>query len=219
MKSFIDSEVQEMVTSEVVEQEKADVKKPQKKKTHKKKKGHKKGKKKTAPKSNTLVAQKGPAKKFTLDEKLDHLGITKKSSDFDSKSQPVVVPIDEVNAITLKISPTFERDKVESVTLKSFRKVIGYDTFDAIRKGDRDEVKDPSDHYNVTMSLMVQRIPEAYSAAPSRDPYASANANLAAKLDKGFPYDDGDNQFDDKAPRFLKKPTEQPRTVVGKLNG
>jgi hypothetical protein len=113
---------------------------------------------------------------------------------------PVVVPVDEVNAITLKVSPQFERDKVESVTLKSFRKVIGYDTFDAIRKKDRDEVKDPTDHYNVTISLMVQRVPENQVLPPS-------NHHLASILDKGFPYDDGDNSISDAAPRFKKPAT------------
>jgi len=35
--------------------------------------------------------------------------------------------------------------------------VVGYDTFNSILKGDRDETKDPNDHYNVTVSLMVTR--------------------------------------------------------------
>ena len=52
----------------------------------------------------------------------------------EQNSFPVTVPIDEVKAITLKVSPTFERDIVESVTLKAFRKVIGYDTFNSILK-------------------------------------------------------------------------------------
>jgi hypothetical protein len=179
-----------------------------------KKKGHKKGKKKsTKPKKATLVAQKNGPAQFDVNAKLDRLGITRAGTNYDDKSMPVTVPVDEVNAITLKLSPTFERDKVESVTLKSFRKVIGYDTFDAIRKKDRDEVKDPSDHYNVTVSFMVQRVPENQALPPS-------TAHLAAKLDKGFPYDDGDNSISDAAPRFKKPATPQPFTpVVGKLNG
>ena len=137
----------------------------------------------------------------------------------DQKSQPVVVPIDEVNAITLKVSPEFSRDNVESVTLKSFRKVIGYDTFNAIRTGDRDEVKDPTDHYNITLSLMVQRVPEQYSTAVPQDKWASAH-NLVASLDKGFPYDDGDNSISDAAKLFKKADGhEPPRTLIGKLNG
>ena len=71
---------------------------------------------------------------------------------------PVDIPIDEVKAITLKVSPTYNLDRVESVTLKSFRKVVGYDTFNSILKEDRDEKKDPSDHYNVTVSMMIQRV-------------------------------------------------------------
>lgn len=47
-------------------------------------------------------------------------------------SQSFAVPIDEVKAITMKVSTTFDRDIIDSVTLKSFRKVIGYDTFESI---------------------------------------------------------------------------------------
>ena len=154
-----------------------------------------------------------------MNEKLNRLGIPVESNDFDSKSQPVVVPVDEKDAITLKISPTFGRDRVESVTLKSFRKVIGYDTFDAIRKGDRDEVKDPTDHYNVTVSFMVQRVPDAQAYAPTNDPYASSSHSLAATLDKGFPYDDGDNSISDSARLFKKSDAVPSRTLIGKLNG
>jgi hypothetical protein len=150
MKSLIDNEVQEQVTSEVEKNAKKTTKKHAKGKKGKGKK--KKSKKSKKPTAATLVAQKSP---YDVNAKLDRLGITRESNDFDAKSQPVVVPVDELNAITLKVSPQFSRDKVESVTLKSFRKVIGYDTFDAIRRGDRDEVKDPTDHYNVTISLMV----------------------------------------------------------------
>jgi hypothetical protein len=53
---------------------------------------------------------------------------------YENFAQPVVVPIDEARALTLKVSPTFKRDQVESVTLKSFRKVLGYDTFNSILK-------------------------------------------------------------------------------------
>jgi len=57
----------------------------------------------------------------------------------------------------LSVGTTHGGDKVDSVTLKAFRKVVGYDTFNSILKGDRDELKDPNDHYNVTVSLMVTR--------------------------------------------------------------
>jgi hypothetical protein len=102
--------------------------------------------------------------------------------------------------------------------LKSFRKIVGYDTFDAIRKADRDEKKDPSDYYNVTVSMMVKRVPDVKSKAPSKDPY-DGKKSLAETLDKGFPYDDGDIQFDDAAPNWKKQGLAQADTLVGKLNG
>ena len=75
--------------------------------------------------------------------------------------------------------------------MKSFRKVVGYDTFDSILKGDRSKKKDVSDHYNVTVSMMIQRKPVEAAAAPASDPYSPNGAvTLAASLDKGFPYDD-----------------------------
>jgi hypothetical protein len=51
----------------------------------------------------------------------------------EKHSQLVNVPIDEKRALTLKVSPTFLLDEVNSVTLKSFRKIVGYDTFNSIR--------------------------------------------------------------------------------------
>ena len=109
----------------------------------------------------------------------------------EGHSQLVSVPIDEKRALTLKVSPTYTLDVVNSVTLKAFRKIVGYDTFESIRKKDRNEIKDPSDYYNVTVSMMVQRKPLELAPAPSRDPYAPDGApSLASTLDKGFPYDD-----------------------------
>ena len=108
-----------------------------------------------------------------------------------SHTQLVTVPIDEKRALTLKVSPTYVLDEVQSVTLKSFRKIVGYDTFESIRKKNRNETKDISDYYNVTVSMMVRRKPAEAAAAPARDPYSpDGAANLAATLDKGFPYDD-----------------------------
>ena len=107
-----------------------------------------------APASKTLVATKG-ANDATLEK----------------NSQNVDIPIDEVRAVTLKVSPTYVNDVVESVTLKSFRKVVGYDTFNSILKGDRDEKKDISDHYNITVSMMVKRVPEEIASPPLKDPY------------------------------------------------
>ena len=106
-------------------------------------------------------------------------------------SQTFAVPIDEKRALTVRVSPTYVLDEISSVTLKSFRKIVGYDTFESIRRKNRNEAKDTSDYYNVTVSMMVRRKPAEASAAPARDPYAPDGApSLAATLDKGFPYDD-----------------------------
>lgn len=67
----------------------------------------------------------------------------------------VHVPIDEKRDLTLKVSPTYLLDTVNSVTLKSFRKIVGYDTFESIRRKNRLESKDISDYYNVTVSMMI----------------------------------------------------------------
>jgi hypothetical protein len=108
-------------------------------------------------------------------------------------AMPVAVPIDEMKSIGLAIVPTAsKRDIVESVTLKSFRKVIGYDTFNSILRKDRDENVDPADHYNVTVSIMVRRDPVPSAARNQNDPY-NGLTHLSERLDKGFPYDDGDN--------------------------
>jgi hypothetical protein len=123
------------------------------------------------------------------------------------------VPIDEVKAITMKVSTTFERDVIDSVTLKSFRKVIGYDTFESILNEDRHETKDPDDHYNITVSMMVRRLPapELDAAVPTTIPH------LAATLDKGFPYDD-DGDLTDSTESFKKK-APSTATNIGVLNG
>lgn len=102
----------------------------------------------------------------------------------DSHSQLVSVPIDEKLALTVKVSPTEALDSINSVTLKAFRKIVGYDTFDSIRRKDRSETKDTSDYYNVTVSMMVQRKPVEGAAA------ATPASTLASTLDKGFPYDE-----------------------------
>ena len=109
----------------------------------------------------------------------------------ESHSQTVTVPIDEKRALTVKVLPTYILDEINSVTLKSFRKIVGYDTFNSIRKKNRNESKDTSDYYNVTVSMIVKRRPADAASAPARDPYAPDGApSLAATLDKGFPYDD-----------------------------
>merc|ERR1719158_48213 len=111
--------------------------------------------------------------------------------DASARSQTFSVPIDEKKALSLTVSPNYNLDTVNSVTLKAFRKIVGYDTFESIRRKDRSEVKDSSDYYNVTVSMMIQRKPAAVAAAPSADPHDPAgSSSLAATLDKGFPYDD-----------------------------
>ena len=108
-----------------------------------------------------------------------------------SHAQTVTVPIDEKRALTVKVAPTYVLDEINSVTLKSFRKIVGYDTFESIRRKNRNESKDTSDFYNVTVSMIVRRRPADAASAPARDPYAPDGiAALAATLDKGFPYDD-----------------------------
>jgi len=113
----------------------------------------------------------------------------------------------------MKVSTTFDRDIIDSVTLKSFRKVIGYDTFESILQEDRHETKDPDDHYNITVSMMVRRL-AAPEAAVEITPY---NGHLAASLDKGFPYDD-DNDLTESTDSY-KKHAPARSTQVGILNG
>merc|ERR1711935_915467 len=81
------------------------------------------------------------------------------NTNVDARSQIVHVPIDEKRDLSLKVSPTYQLDIVNSVTLKSFRKIVGYDTFESIRRKNRSESKDISDYYNVTVSMMIQRKP------------------------------------------------------------
>ena len=109
----------------------------------------------------------------------------------EANSKTVSVPIDEKRALTLKVSPTYNLDLVNSVTLKAFRKIVGYDTFESIRKKDRTEVKDSADFYNVTISMLIQRKPLDLASPPPVDPYnPSGTGGLASTLEKGFPYDD-----------------------------
>jgi len=133
----------------------------------------------------------GSESRVHLENALTAMTTKSDSEVLDTHSQTVSVPIDEKRALTLKVSPTYTLDEVNSVTLKSFRKIVGYDTFESIRKKNRNEAKDTSDYYNVTVSMMIRRKPVEAAAAPARDPYAPDGApSLAATLDKGFPYDD-----------------------------
>ena len=69
----------------------------------------------------------------------------------------VTVPIDEFEPVTLKFAPSYILDTVESITLKSFRKITGYDTFESIRTLKRTAKKDTSDYYNITVNVMARR--------------------------------------------------------------
>jgi len=100
----------------------------------------------------------------------------------------VDVPIDEVKALTIKVSPTYVLDTILSVTLKSFRKIVGYDTFESIRVQNRKEKKDPADYYNVTVSMLVRRY--AISQCDDHIVKSAVVTGLAGAIDKGFPYDE-----------------------------
>ena len=138
-----------------------------------------------------LHTESGSQARVHLENALESLTSKSDAEIMASHSQTVAVPIDEKRALTVKVSPTYVLDEINSVTLKSFRKIVGYDTFESIRRKNRNESKDTSDYYNVTVSMMVRRKPAEASAAPARDPYNPDGApSLAATLDKGFPYDD-----------------------------
>ena len=132
-----------------------------------------------------------------------------------ARSQEVQVPIDEVQAIGVHVSPTYQLDDIQSVTLKAFRKVVGFDTFNSILKKDRNEKKDPADYYNVTVSMFIKRNPNpATQTTYTKDVFAGGKT-LGAVLDKGFPYDDGDVDVSNKIATSKKTVS----AIVGKLNG
>ena len=134
------------------------------------------------------LAEEGSMMQVHLGAALSTMGAAKGA---DARAQTVSVPIDEKRALTVKVSPTYALDDINSVTLKSFRKIVGYDTFESIRRKNRNESKDTSDYYNVTVSMMVRRKPAEVASSPARDPYnPDGAAALASTLDKGFPYDD-----------------------------
>merc|ERR1719321_10558 len=106
--------------------------------------------------------------------------LTNTNMDASARSQTFSVPIDEKKALSLTVSPNYNLDTVNSVTLKAFRKIVGYDTFESIRQKGRSEVKDSSDYYNVTVSMMIQRKPAALATPTASDPYnPNGSTNLA----------------------------------------
>merc|ERR1712127_707416 len=223
IQSFIHSNVQSMIAENLESQqtqktnlEESSAAEQTATKHHKKHHGKKHHHKKPKAQAAVMVAAKPSAA-----PKASNLIATKAKAqdDFDKFSQMVDVPIDEVKAITLKVSPTYALDHVESVTLKSFRKVVGYDTFNSILKKDRNEAKDLSDYYNVTVSMMVKRVPETTAHPPTHDPYNPTGVTLTSTLDKGFPYDDGDNTTDDQTPNWKSQARPKSSQLVGKLNG
>ena len=132
----------------------------------------------------------------------------------DQNAQVTYVPIDEVQAIGVKVAPTYALDDIQSVTLKAFRKVIGYDTFESILKKERNEKKDPADYYNVTVSMMIKRNPQN---AATFDKYTNADGKtLGQIIDKGFPYDDADSNLSERIADIKKLSVG---SIVGKLNG
>lgn len=106
-------------------------------------------------------------------------------------SQKVAVPIDDWKPLKVKIQPTYVLDMIQSITLKSFRKVVGYDTFESIRKKHRSEQKDSSEYYNVTVSFITRRksMSEVLKACGRT---SNKTLNISPLMDKGFPYDDED---------------------------
>ena len=66
--------------------------------------------------------------------------------------------------------------------------------------------------------MMVRRIPEDVAHPPAHDPY-NGGVSIASTLDKGFPYDDGDNTTDDMTPNWKRDSRPKSSQLVGKLNG
>ena len=80
-------------------------------------------------------------------------------------------------------------------------------------KKDRDEQKDHSDYYNVTVSMMVKRT-QKDSVKPKA--IQIDGKNLAEMLDKGFPYDDADINTLERAAALRNVSVGQ---IIGQLDG
>ena len=81
--------------------------------------------------------ESGSEARVHLESALESLVSKSDAEVMASHSQTVAVPIDEKRALTVKVSPTYVLDEINSVTLKSFRKIVGYDTFESIRRKNR----------------------------------------------------------------------------------
>ena len=66
------------------------------------------------------MTEAGSEAKIHLENALSAMTTKSDAEVLDSHSQTVSVPIDEKRALTLKVSPTYTLDEVNSVTLKSF---------------------------------------------------------------------------------------------------
>lgn len=110
-------------------------------------------------------------------------------------TKAVDVPIDDNEAMTLKVSPSYVLDTVESITLRSFRKIVGYDTFESIRVSKRSKKKDTSEYYNITMNILTRRKSMGQckgKADKEKEIKLGGPGKIGSSLDKGFPYDDGE---------------------------
>merc|ERR1712195_299308 len=68
----------------------------------------------------------------------------------ESHSQIVQVPIDEKRALSFKVSPTYTLDEVNSVTLKSFKRLLV--TTPSIQSEERIETKPKTHHHTIMLS-------------------------------------------------------------------
>jgi hypothetical protein len=110
-------------------------------------------------------------------------------------TKDIAVPIDEIEPMNLKFAPSYILDTIESISLKSMRKLVGYDTFESIRTFKRLAKKDTSDYYNITVNVMARRkssdqCKNAEEAANKTASSVIASHALGGIIDKGFPYDD-----------------------------
>lgn len=66
---------------------------------------------------------------------------------------------------------------------------------------------------------MVKRLPEPAAVPTVVNSLTGETETLAASLDKGFPYDDGDNTISDAAISYIRPQEPSVGVLLGKLNG